>query len=44
MAWDDVKEGASLKNGWGSLKDCWNTNLPNHKQSLWNLAGRPVKG
>lgn len=44
MAWDDTKQGASLKDGWNSLRVCLNTNLPNHKQSLWNLASRPVKG
>lgn len=44
MAWDDHKEGADLITAWSSLQKMFNVWLPQHKQSLQNLANRPIGG
>lgn len=44
MAWSDTSEGANLVTAYQQLQATWNTNMPNHKQSLWNLAKREIKG
>lgn len=42
--WDNTPEGANLSTAYSNLQTLFNTRLPNHKQSLDNLAVRPIKG
>lgn len=44
MAWNDTKEGADLNDAWQRLQKLYNVWLPQHKQSLQNLANRPISG
>jgi len=42
--WDDTQEGQDIRNAWESVKRMFNVWLPQHRQSLQNLAQRPFKG
>lgn len=44
MAWDSGKEGNAVNSAYAGFQALYNIILPAHKQSLWNLSKRQIKG
>jgi hypothetical protein len=43
-AWNETPEGANVAAAWAQFQYTYVTRLPNHIQSLTNLANRPITG
>jgi hypothetical protein len=42
--WDSTPEGSAVDSAYLEVQQLYNNKLPAHKQSLWNLSKRQIKG
>lgn len=44
MAWNNTQEGVDVENAWWNFRQLMNVRLPNHRQRLYDLARRGLRG
>lgn len=43
-AWDNTREGQSIRTAWENLMDTYKNKVPGHADQLRTLANRPISG